>query len=113
MKYFIRVSLSVLILCAIGGQKTAAQDVEGNGGRSIVSQASPAYPELARKMNLEGTVKLLVVVSPAGAAQNVQVVGGNPLLAKAAEDAVRKFRWSPSAQESKEQVLVRFHRPHN
>jgi TonB family protein len=113
MVYLIRVSLCFLILLAIGGQELGAQDVQGNGGRSIVSQTSPAYPELARKMGLEGTVKLLVVVSPTGAAQNVQVAGGNPLLAKAAEDAVRKFRWAPSAQESTEQVWIRFHRPHN
>jgi TonB family protein len=113
MRYLIRVSLCLLILGAIGDRELAAQDVEGNGGRSIVSQTSPAYPELARKMGLEGTVKLLVVVSPTGAPQSVQVVGGNPLLAKAAEDAVRKFRWAPSAQESREQVWVRFHRPHN
>ena len=113
MSYLIRVSLCLLFLLAIEGQELAAQDVEGSGGRSIVSQTSPAYPELARKMGLEGTVKLLVVVSPAGAPQGVQVVGGNPLLAKAAEDAVHKFRWAPSAQESKEQVWVRFYRPRN
>jgi len=40
-------------------------------------------------------------------------VGGNPVLVKAAEDAVSKYHWIAGTQESKEEVEIRFHRPGN
>jgi hypothetical protein len=61
-------------------------------------------------MNLEGTVRLLVTVSPNGTAKSVAVIGGNPVLVKAAETSVYKFRWTPAQQESKEPVEMRFSR---
>jgi TonB family protein len=69
----------------------------------------PVYPELARKMALEGTVKLQVTVAPNGTVKSVQAVGGSPVLVKAAEDSVYKFRWIPAKQESKELIEMRFH----
>ena len=59
-------------------------------------------------MNLEGTVKLTVTVTPNGSAKSVQAVGGSPLLIKAAEDAVPPWKWAPAPQESQELVVLRF-----
>lgn len=77
--------------------------------RKIVSQVVPVYPELARKMQITGTVKVLVVVAPSGKMTANQVVGGSPLLVKAAVDAIEKWRWVPSPQESKELIELNFH----
>ena len=88
---------------------TLAQETEGAGIRKIVSQARPVYPDLARKNGIQGSVKLLVTVAPGGTVKSVQTLGGNPVLAKAAEDSVYKFRWMPTQQESKELVEMRFH----
>lgn len=111
MRFAVRLLISMVILRAASGQVVGAQEIEGNGGRTIVSKVTPAYPELARRTNLDGLVKLRVTVSPAGAARTVEVIGGNPVLAKAGQDAVYKFRWVPAAQESQELVVIRFHRP--
>ena len=70
------------------------QETEAESSRKIVTRADPLYPELARKMNLQGTVRLMVTVAPNGNAKSVRTIGGNPVLAKAAEDAVYKFRWA-------------------
>jgi TonB family protein len=86
------------------------QEAQSESTRKIVSRVTPAYPELARKMSLEGSVKLLVTVAPNGAVKSVQTVGGSPVLAKAAEDSVYKFRWIPAKQESREIIELRFHR---
>jgi TonB family protein len=68
----------------------------------------PAYPELARKMNLTGTVKVEVVVAPNGSVKDAKVVGGHPVLANAAMEAIKKWRFEPAAMESSGVVDFKF-----
>jgi TonB family protein len=79
------------------------------GKRAIVDRVVPVYPDLARRAQIHGTVRVGVVVTPSGRAKFTQVIGGNPLLAKAAIDAIEKWKWAPAAQESKELVELNFH----
>ncbi len=58
------------------------------------------YPELAHKMNISGTVKIEVTVAPNGSVKEAHVVGGHPVLATAALDAAKKWRFEPAAGES-------------
>jgi len=87
------------------------QDEPQDSHRKVVARSAPIYPEIARRMNLEGIVRLRVTVSPDGSTQTTEVLGGNPILVKSAQDAVAHWKWAPSAHESKEQVELRFH-PH-
>ena len=68
--------------------------------RRAKSKVQPSYPELARKMNITGTVKVEVVVAPNGAVKEARVVGGHPVLASAALDAAKKWRFEPASGES-------------
>lgn len=68
--------------------------------RRAKSKVQPGYPELARKMNIAGTVKIEVVVAPNGTVKDARVVGGHPVLAGAALDAAKKWRFEPAAGES-------------
>jgi len=68
--------------------------------RRAKTKVQPAYPELARKMNLSGTVKIEVVVSPNGTVKDARVVGGHPVLANSALDAAKKWRFEPTSTES-------------
>ena len=79
------------------------------GKRAIVDRVVPVYPDLARRAQIHGTVRVGVVVAPSGKAKFTQVIGGNPLLAKAAVDAIEKWKWAPAAQETKELVELNFH----
>jgi len=88
-----------------------AQEGDGEITRHVKSKVQPEYPALARKMNLAGVVKVRVVVSPNGAVTQAKVVGGHPLLASAAIDAVRKWRFEPAATESTGIVDFKFE-PH-
>jgi outer membrane biosynthesis protein TonB len=56
--------------------------------RRIMSQVQPAYPDLARKMQMIGTVKIRVVIATNGRLKSAQVMGGSPVLAKATTDAL-------------------------
>lgn len=68
--------------------------------RRAKSKVQPGYPELARKMNIAGTVKIEVVVAPNGSVKDARVVGGHPVLAGAALDAAKKWRFEPAGGES-------------
>jgi TonB family protein len=76
--------------------------------RKVVQRVLPVYPELARSANISGTVKLLVMVAPNGAVKSVQPMGGNPLLIKAAQDAVTNWKFAPASEETREPVELHF-----
>jgi TonB family protein len=84
------------------GQQSSTENV-----RRIVRQTAPSYPELARRMNLGGTVKVIAVVGADGNVKSVEPVGGSPVLIKAAQDAVAKWKFAPGA-ESRETVELHF-----
>jgi TonB family protein len=73
---------------------------QGELTRKTKTKVAPTYPVLAKKMNITGTVKVLVVVSPNGSLKDTKVVGGNPLLVNATMDALKKWRFEPADSES-------------
>jgi TonB family protein len=68
--------------------------------RKVKTRVSPSYPDLARRLSIRGTVKVVVVVSPSGDPKDARVVGGNPVLVNAALDAVKKWKFEPATDES-------------
>lgn len=63
--------------------------------KSLVTKVEPAYPVVARQMKMEGTVEVDAYVGENGAVETAKTVNGNPVLGKAAEDAVKKWKFSP------------------
>ena len=94
--------LAALLMAPIAGpaiaQNQTAQSEEIL--RRAKTKIQPAYPELARKMSITGTVKIEVVVSPNGTVKEARVVGGHPVLSGAALEAAKKWRFEPSPAES-------------
>jgi TonB family protein len=78
----------------------AQQEQTAEINRKAKTKVEPLYPELARKMRLSGTVKIEVVVAPNGTVKDARVVGGHPVLANAALDAAKKWRFEPATVES-------------
>ena len=76
--------------------------------RKVVKETTPNYPAVARSMQLRGAVTLQVTVSPAGKVVETKVVGGHPLLAQSAVDAVNRWVFEPSAGTTVETVKVNF-----
>ncbi|HKU26740.1 MAG TPA: energy transducer TonB [Candidatus Sulfotelmatobacter sp.] len=79
-----------------GAQNTQSDEIV----RRAKTKVQPAYPELAHKMNISGTVKIEVTVAPNGTVKEARVVGGHPVLAQAALDAAKRWRFDPAAGES-------------
>ena len=66
------------------------------------TKCSPQYPELAKKMNLSGTVKIEVVVAPNGTVKEARVVGGHPVLAKPRWTRPRNGALNPQQARARE-----------
>ncbi|MGH9493676.1 MAG: TonB family protein [Candidatus Sulfotelmatobacter sp.] len=104
-----RVSTLVLVACCfsgLGGKAHGQQNVVENG-RKLVRRVDPQYPQVAKRMNLRGTVKVVAVVAADGSVKKVEPVGGSPLLVQAAENAVTQWKFVPGA-ESREIVELHF-----
>ena len=56
----------------------------------------PPYPPLAKQMGIQGTVNVQVLVDETGKVISAKVVAGNPVLARAAQQAALKALFSPT-----------------
>jgi TonB family protein len=98
--------LSCLMAITAHSQGPADADTK----RRVVQRSAPAYPALARSMALQGVVRLEVVVAPEGTVKTVAIRGGHPVLAQAAANTVRQWRWERAPHETTEPVEIKFDR---
>jgi periplasmic protein TonB len=61
----------------------------------LIRKVNPTYPPLARQARIQGTVILRAVISKDGSIENLQLVSGHPMLAPAAIEAVRQWKYKP------------------
>jgi TonB family protein len=99
--------LAVLVCLLVLSNLQAWAQTEPSA-RKVGSKVVPTYPAAARTMNLSGTVRLEVLVLSNGSVKSVLVKGGNPLLAQAAQDAVRGWKWEKSDHDTTELVEFKF-----
>lgn len=59
-------------------------------------KVQPVYPSEARDKRIQGIVHLHAIISTSGKVQQVEVMSGDPILAKAAVEAVRKWEYKPT-----------------
>ena len=96
--------LSSLIICVLG--LTLLLHAE-DAPRKLKLKVAPQYPDLARRMNVSGAVKLELIVAANGQVKAVRPLGGHPLLIDAAQNAVKQWRYEPGT-EGTEVVEIRF-----
>ena len=77
--------------------------------REVLDKPTPVYPEIARRMNLTGTVKIRATIGPDGRVKRVDVIGGHPLLTDAAVDAVKRWKYAPGKAETEVELEFHFH----
>ncbi|HKV79394.1 MAG TPA: energy transducer TonB [Candidatus Sulfotelmatobacter sp.] len=104
---------SVLILAfifALSFNLSHAQNttVSSSSERKVSSRVAPVYPELAKKMHIHGVVRVEVIVRANGSVKSSRVLGGNPVLVEAAQDAVSKWKFEPAQSETTEVVQLGF-----
>jgi protein TonB len=99
----------VAIVAAFNLSNAGAQTPQSDEiNRRAKTKVQPFYPELARKMNISGIVKIEVTVAPNGSVKEARVVGGHPVLANSALDAAKKWRFEPASAESTGVIEFKF-----
>jgi len=76
--------------------------------RAVKSRIAPTYPEIAKRLRIAGEVRLTVTVNPAGKVTDVKPLSGNSMLAAAATDAVRGWKFEPGDSISTVEVSLTF-----
>lgn len=72
---------------AVGGDVQAAK---------LIRRVVPLYPPIARQAHVSGAVHLTGIIAKDGSIRQLQVISGNPLLVRAALDAVRQWLYKPT-----------------
>lgn len=76
--------------------------------RKVKSNTPPEYPELARKMKIEGVARVLLTVSSDGSVVKVKELGGNPVLVGALAQAAHQWKYEPADRASEIEVRYEF-----
>ena len=82
----------------------------------LIKKVQPSYPPSAIRMKVEGSVQLLATIGKTGNITSVKVMSGEPVLAQAAIDAVKQWKYKPyylngDPVEIQTQVTINFKLP--
>jgi len=61
----------------------------------LIKKVQPPYPPLARQARIQGNVLLQALISKDGSIENLRLISGHPMLAPAALEAVKQWRYKP------------------
>jgi TonB family protein len=87
---------------------SASAQNDSETGRKAKSKVAPVYPEIARRMQVSGKVKIEVIITPDGRVRSTRVVGGHPLLVQVCQDAVKEWKFLPAPEESTQIIEFEF-----
>lgn len=94
---------------SLDGVKTLAVSQAGNdGARKLISRVEPVYPAILQNNHIGGTVRLKVNIASNGTVEDVELLGGNPILGEAAMAAVRKWVYAAGRSRTQTEVIIPF-----
>jgi|SRR5579872_380201 len=79
--------------------------------RRLIHRVEPDYPSVARAQHIEGTVMLDAKIRPTGEVGSIVVVSGDPVLADAAVQAVKQWRYEAGPDASQTRISLTFALP--
>ncbi|MBV9483195.1 MAG: energy transducer TonB [Acidobacteria bacterium] len=87
-----------LLLCTVilAGSLGATDQRE----RAVLHRVEPEYPEVAKRMNIHGAVKLRIWIKPDGTVYRLEYIGGHPVLAEASLKAVKAWKYAAADKET-------------
>jgi TonB family protein len=93
---------AAVLLCAL------AATVSGQELRKAISKPTPRYPEIARKMNLVGSVKVEIEIGADGKVRVTNVVGGHPILVDSVITTLKEWKYEPAKEETTATLTFEF-----
>lgn len=80
--------------------------------RRLITRVEPEYPETLKRLNIGGTVRLQVTISAKGSIENVELLGGNPILGESAISAVKQWVYATGHSRTIAEVSIPFDSNH-
>jgi TonB family protein len=99
---------AVVFVCVFALSSLLLAQKISKSERKVLVSVKPDYSEILRRAQIGGVVRLKVTVSPEGKVLNVEVVGGNPILAESAASAVKSWKYAPAPSQTLEDVSISF-----
>jgi protein TonB len=100
-----RTKLLVTVLSALAiAQVAPAEEKHLSNQESLTAATSkpqPEYPAIAKQLKLEGTVNLNAFVAEDGSVDHIETVSGNPVLARSAQDALKKWKFAKQMEDGR------------
>jgi len=97
-----------MALSSVLGTYALAQSGSEESKRKVKTKVAPSYPELAKRMNVTGRVKIEVIITPDGRVKSTRALGGHPLLVQACLDAVKEWKFVAAPEETTQVVEFEF-----
>lgn len=79
-----------------------------NAERRLMTRVEPEYPETLKQLHIGGTVRLALTISPKGEVEEVQLLGGSPILGEAAARAAKRWIYAPAPSRTTVEVSIPF-----
>ena len=79
---------------SVGATKSISQ-------ATLLKREDLIYPALAKREKISGTVKCEVLIDEKGTVTKVKALSGHPVLAAAAEDSIRRWKYVPAKLDNK------------
>ncbi len=93
----------------VDGVKTlTVYQSESDGARKLISRVEPEYPAILLSNHIGGTVRVKVTIASNGTVEDVELIGGNPILAEAAMAAVKKWVYAAGRSRTQAEISIPF-----
>lgn len=76
--------------------------------RRLLTRVEPEYPETLKRLSIGGIVRLRVTISAKGKVEQVELLGGNPILGESAVLAVKQWVYTAGHSRTTTEVSIPF-----
>jgi TonB family protein len=101
-----RLAKSIFAMILLSAMAVSAS---GQEARKTISRPIPRYPEIAKRLNLVGTVKVEILIGPDGKIKNTSVLGGHPILVSSTLETLKEWKYEPTKTETMATLTFEFH----
>lgn len=102
-------AVAILTIAATGilfAQEVAVHISQSEALRAAKERPQPDYPAMARQLHLEGEVQIQAHINESGSVEEAKPLTGNAVLATAAVNATRRWKFSPFMTDGKPRKAV-------
>ena len=100
--------------------ETAVEDVKtltivrenNDAQRRLITRVEPDYPDTLKRLNIGGIVRLQLTIAPRGNVEDVEILGGNPILGESAAAAVKQWVYAASRSRTIAKLSIPFDSHH-